>query len=365
MAPTYEFSTNQTNSSPKDFQEFDERKTGVKGLVDSGISKIPEFFVHHQEISLKASDQAVPCDLQVPVIDLQSIDKDEASYKQIVQEVLEASVSWGVFQVVNHGVVKDELENVIEKVKEFHEGNKEVKEKLYNRDQSNKVRFLSNLSHLQSGAATWRDTLVCVFDGTLDPTQIPLVCRETIMKYKEGISRVVEILYELLSVALGLPPDYMKARNYDYTKPMFMHYYPPCPEPELTIGVRMHTDPTFITVLLQDDLGGLQVLHDGYLVDVTPVPGALVVNIGDLLKCFSNDKLKSTEHHVLASKRGPRISVATCITPALDSEKPFGPLKLLLSDENPPLHQEFLIPDYVKTYLSKEPNNSVLSYYKI
>ncbi|XP_078170122.1 1-aminocyclopropane-1-carboxylate oxidase homolog 7-like [Carex rostrata] len=81
--------------------------------------------------------------------------------------------------------------------------------------------------------------------------------------------------------------------------------------------------------------------------------------------CFSNDKFKSIEHHVLASKKGPRISVATCITPALDSEKPFGPLKLLLSDKNPPLYQEFLIPDYVKTYLSKEPNTSVLSYYKI
>lgn len=85
--PVYDSCTNQTNYSPKDFEEFDERKTGVKGLVDSGISTIPKFFVHRQEVHLEASGQAVPLGLQVPVIDLESIDKDEASYKQIAQEV--------------------------------------------------------------------------------------------------------------------------------------------------------------------------------------------------------------------------------------------------------------------------------------
>lgn len=111
------------------------------------------------------------------------------------------------------------------------------------------------------------------------------------MKYREGLSRVVEMLYELLSMSLGLPPEYMKNMNYAKTQPMFFHYYPPCPEPEVTTGVRMHTDPTFITVLLQDDLGGLQVLHDGYMVDVTPIPGALVVNIGDLLEVHIIDQI--------------------------------------------------------------------------
>lgn len=79
--------------------------------------------------------------------------------------------------MVNHGIPKDVLDNLIEKVKGFHEGDKEVKQKLYTRDQSKRVRFGSNLSHLQSGAATWRDTLICVFGGSLDPSEIPSVCR--------------------------------------------------------------------------------------------------------------------------------------------------------------------------------------------
>lgn len=72
---------------------------------------------------------------------------------------------------------KDELDYVIEKVKEFHEGNQEEKEKLYGRDKSSKVRLLSNISQVKSEAAIWRDTLVCFFDGSPDPTEIPLVCR--------------------------------------------------------------------------------------------------------------------------------------------------------------------------------------------
>lgn len=65
---------------------------------------------------------------------------------------------------------------------------------------------------------------------------------------------------------------------------MLGHYYPRCPQPELTFGTTPHADNDFFTVLLQDHVGGLQVLHRDQWIDVPPTPGALVVNIGDLLQ---------------------------------------------------------------------------------
>lgn len=67
------------------------------------------------------------------------------------------------------------------------------------------------------------------------------------------------------------------------------HYYPDCPEPELAIGITKHTDNSFLTIVAQDQTGGLQVLHENqFWVDVVPIPGALVVNVGDFLQVCSN-----------------------------------------------------------------------------
>jgi isopenicillin N synthase-like dioxygenase len=92
-----------------------------------------------------------------------------------------------------------------------------------------------------------------------------------------------------ISEGLGLGPATLEEASCLEGKVMVCHYYPVCPEPDRTMGLVPHTDPGVLTVLAQDAVGGLQVKHtnqDGqsYWVDAKPVPGALLINVGDLLQ---------------------------------------------------------------------------------
>jgi isopenicillin N synthase-like dioxygenase len=344
---------------------FDETKAGVKGLIDEGLNKIPSFFHHQPDTYQKANNTSHV----IPFIDLGDIDnKDSSIHQGIVEKIKEACETWGFFQVVNHGIPSSVLEKLKDGIKRFYEQDTEVKKAIYTRDMTRSFIYHSNFDIYSSPALNWRDTFVSYLaPDTPKPEDFPVVCRDILLEYGKYMMNLGTLLFELLSEALGLNPNHLKDMDCAEGLIALCHYYPPCPEPELTVGTTKHSDNDFLTVLLQDHIGGLQVLYEDKWIDITPVPGALIVNVGDLLQLITNDKFKSVEHRVLANKIGPRISVASFFTTGHKStSKLYGPIKELLSENNHPKYRETTVADFVVYYLAKGlDGTSALTHYKI
>lgn len=103
-------------------------------------------------------------------------------------------------------------------------------------------------------------------------------------EYVKCMIELREVMAELLSEALGLRSDYLSSIECMKSESVACLYYPKCPQPHKTLGTSKHTDTTFVTVLMQDSIGGLQIRHDHQWIDVPPVHGALIVNVGDLMQ---------------------------------------------------------------------------------
>ncbi|MCL7049142.1 hypothetical protein MKW94_009389 [Papaver nudicaule] len=291
--------------------------------------------------------------------------------KEIVNEFRLASESWGFFQLLNHGIPATVMDEILKGVARFHEQDTDVKKQYYSREFTRKVKYNTSFDWFQTKSAKWKDTLSCsmLTPDLIDPPELPEVSRDIILEYTEHVRILGDTLIELLSEALGLGKDHLKGMDCTKYLSVLGHYYPACPQPKLTMGSYKHTDPNFFTLLLQDDIGGLQILYQNNWIDVKPIPGAIVVNIGDLLQLISNAKFKSAEHRVLANQVGPRLSVASFFgTTAMKSSKLYGPIKELISDEDEndlPLYRNVTVPEYMKHYYSKG-NDGVhaLSHYK-
>lgn len=90
-----------------------------------------------------------------------------------------------------------------------------------------------------------------------------------------------------ISEALGLSSDYLDRIFGKHSQAMTVNYYPPCPNPDLTLGLPGHSDAGGITVLMQGDVNGLQVFKNGKWVSVELIANAFVINLGDQLKVIT------------------------------------------------------------------------------
>lgn len=108
--------------------------------------------------------------------------------------------------------------------------------------------------------------------------------RKDVAEYNKNARKLALMLLEAISESLGLERNHIDMALGKHSQQMAINYYPPCPQPELTFGLPGHADPNALTILLQDDVPGLQVLINGKWATVHPIPNTFIINIGDQIQ---------------------------------------------------------------------------------
>ena len=121
---------------------------------------------------------------------------------------------------------------------------------------------------------------------------LPLVIRETLERYSEEMRDAAISIVKFITMALGFQDTLISESFREGLYEIRINCYPPCPEPERVLGIGSHADNSGITLLLEcGDFPGLQVLKDGKWVNVEPVEGAIVANIGHIIEVCLNDSI--------------------------------------------------------------------------
>ncbi|KAI3502839.1 hypothetical protein L1887_31187 [Cichorium endivia] len=268
---------------------------------------------------------------EIPVISLEGIDDVEGSdgvksrRAEICDKIVKACEDWGIFQIVDHGVDARLLSEMTRLAKEFFQLPAEEKLR-FDMTGGKKGGFIVS-SHLQGETVKdWRE-LVTYFSYPIRARDYsrwpdkPNEWRSVTKEYSEVLMGLACKILEVLSEAMGLEKEALTKACVDMDQKVVVNYYPKCPQPELILGLKRHTDPGTITLLLQDQVGGLQATRDGgkSWITVEPIEGAFVVNLGDHGHYLSNGRFKNADHQAVVNSTSSRLSIATFQNPAPDA----------------------------------------------
>lgn len=279
----------------------------------------------------------------IPVIDIAPLRQpDRAAWTPVIEQIDRACRQIGFLAITGHGISARQLEQMFALSQRFFD--QPLEEKL-------KIELVNSGNHRGWGShgaeqldpkkpMDWKET----FDMALDlhpehpvvaecpalygPNQYPELAgfQQQVNQHYGLLMSVGQRMLKAMALALGEAEDFF-TRHFagEHVSVLRLIHYPPRPDgaavPEDAMAAGAHTDYGCITLLAQDEVGGLEVQgRDGSWINVPPVEGALVVNIGDLMQRWTNDRYRSTSHRVrnLAPGRH-RYSMPFFVEPRYDT----------------------------------------------
>ncbi|KAL4615554.1 hypothetical protein ACB092_07G134500 [Castanea dentata] len=320
------------------------------GEVDPAFIQEPE---HRPRISY-IEGKGVPLIDLAPILSSNNVSAIE--FEGLVKEVGNACKDWGFFQVISHGVPLEKRQKIDGASRKFFAQSLEEKRKV--RRNEKEVTGYFDAEHTKN-VRDWKE----VFDFTIEePTIVPAShepddkevtewnnqwpeyppeLRETCQEYGQEMVKLAYKLLELIALSLDLPADRFHGFFKDQTSFMRVNHYPPCPTPEIALGVGRHKDAGALTILAQDDVGGLEVKRktDGEWVRVKPTPDTYIINVGDIIQVWSNDRYESVEHRVMVNSERERFSLPFFFNPAHYTM--VKPLEELTDEKNPAKYRTY------------------------
>lgn len=251
-----------------------------------------------------------------------------------LKQLADACRDWGFFELINHPLSKNICEDLLNQMKIFFSLPLSEK-KTVERTSDNHWGFYDR--ELTKNARDWKQ----IFDTGHEhdfcipqwPTQHPDFRIVTLAYYTE-CERIAIELIRSLGRTLDTNSSNLADNFKNHSSYLRLNYYPLCKNPASPqsptipsageLGVGHHTDSGAITLLLQDGRQGLQIEHGGAWRTVSTGEASLVVNIGDVVQVWSNDRYKAPLHRVLASDQHVRYSAPFFLNPSFNTS--YSPL---------------------------------------
>ena len=296
----------------------------------------------------------------IPVIDLAGLTEGDAALETVARALVEAAEGVGFFYVKNHGVPQDLADEVQKVGRAFFDQPDAEKQRVAVNSYHRGFIEMGEAKMYESAKADLKESFIWGLDIDEDdaeykaghkligPNQWPDFMpemRPLMVRYMDACNALGARLLRAFAIAMGEPADRFVQR---FDRPISrgaLVYYPPqdADMGDEQFGVAPHSDYGVLTLLNQDPVGGLQVMgKDGEWLMAHPIPGTFVVNVGDLLARWTNERFQSTEHRVVNSSGRERLSIAVFVDPNHDTV-----IDPVVTDDVPALYPPVTCGEYV------------------